>query len=246
MRKPVTPAQKAEAIALAIVVGAEAAAKQLGWDPRSIRKWCEAAGRAPADAITSPDWRTLGELARSQVASRLATGKVSARDAAVIAGIATRNEQRPEPEPEPEATPEQQAWSAALEAALAAKYGPEDARERADVMLDDVILQLMRWRIHEKPPDELWDDPVALVAALPDDWDAWYAEREAKQAAFDAEMEGRRSRSEPAWTAYMAGAITAEQRDQWIRDGVDAFAEETARLLAAAEAFLRELPQGEP
>src|SRR5690242_6203278 len=100
MRRAVTPAQKAEAIALATVIGAEAAAKQLGWYPRSVRKWTVAAGRAPADKITSSDWQALGDLARSQVASKLASGKMSAREAAIIAGIASRNIRDTPPEPQ--------------------------------------------------------------------------------------------------------------------------------------------------
>ena len=80
-----------QAVALGAVVGSEDAAKRLGLDPRTVRTWMGKAGRAPADAITSPDWATLGELARTQVQADLVSGKVKPKDAAVIAAIADRN-----------------------------------------------------------------------------------------------------------------------------------------------------------
>lgn len=83
--------EMAEAIALATIVGAEEASRQLGMQTRTIRKWCERAGRAPADAIRGDDWASIGALARSQVAARLAAGKVTPVQAATIAGIAQRN-----------------------------------------------------------------------------------------------------------------------------------------------------------
>ena len=49
MRKAYTTAQKQEAVALARVMGAEAAGKQLGIDPRTIVKWVSQAGDRPAE-----------------------------------------------------------------------------------------------------------------------------------------------------------------------------------------------------
>lgn len=237
MRKAVTPAQKHEAVSLAAVIGAEAAAKQLGWDPRSIRKWSGQAGKAPADAIAPADWKTLGELARSKVAAMLTTGKLSIRDAATVAGIASRNEREVPPEPEPDETHE---WLDALRAALAARYGADVAEDRADELLDELVIDSLRW-LHDAPgdADQYAEDPVALVAALPPDWDAWRAEREAKNQADAAAWDARRERSRAAWPHFYRGEITEEQAWAWVRDGIDPFATEDAALIAAAEAFLR-------
>lgn len=115
MRKAYSPAQIAEAVSLATIVGAEAAARQLGIDPRTIRGWMERAGKAPADALTSPDWQQLGDLARSQVAASLASGKVRPKDAAVIAAIASRNAAKPPTELDPETDEDEQFWAALVE-----------------------------------------------------------------------------------------------------------------------------------
>src|SRR5262245_12254953 len=105
---------KAEAVALAAIVGADAAAEQLGLGAPRIRAWSCAAGRTPADAIESADRKAPGELARAQVAKNLAAGKVRPKDAAVIAAIAQRNSEKvkePEPaDPEKAAADQVVAW----------------------------------------------------------------------------------------------------------------------------------------
>lgn len=228
-------AQKAEAVALATVAGAEAASRQLGITVGAIRRWCELAGKTPRDAIAEADWVSLGQLARSQVAARLASGKESARNAAIIAGIADRNS-REAPLPEPESDPEAQAWTDTFTSALEARYGP--LTEDGLVLL---IGDTMRWLVdaeNEVPLHQL--DPTDLVGNLPADWAAWHAERKARHEAWMRDGRARSARSRPAWESYFRGEITEAQRDAWIADGLNPHAEADAALLAAAEAFLRE------
>ena len=58
-----SPTERAEAVALAALVGAETASEQLGMDSRAIRRWSEAAGKKPADTITAPSWERVMETA---------------------------------------------------------------------------------------------------------------------------------------------------------------------------------------
>jgi hypothetical protein len=240
VRKPYSPQRIAEVVATAVILGIEATARDTGIDPRTIRGWCNRAGKAPADAIGCADWHSLGELARSQVVSSLASGKVRPKYAAVIAAIATRNARDPEPDPEPADT-EAEEWTRRLEAALTGKYGPT-----AD--LDELVTYMARWTQHELREDPEawpWNDPEALVAALPVDWDAWQAQRDAEHDAIAAESDARRARSREAWPAFHAGRITEAQRDAWIRGEIESPVAEQQRaevdaLLAAAPAYLRE------
>jgi hypothetical protein len=228
-------AQKAEAIALATVVGAEAASRQLRITVGAIRRWCELAGKVPRDAIGSTDWQALGDLARSQVAARLAAGKVSAREAAIVAGIADRNS-REAPLPESPPDPEAQAWTDGLTSALEARYGAP-----SDDALDMLILDTMRWlRDADSQTPMLELGPAELVASLPPDWAAWHAERKAVHAAEQEAALARIARSRPAWESFFRGEITEEQRTAWIAEGINPLSESDAALVAAAEAFLRE------
>ena len=236
MRKAYSPQRKSEVIALARVQGIEATARQTGIDKRAIRGWCERAGVVPADALgTVADWASLGELARSQVAERLASGKVHPRDAAIIAGIADRNTRKPEPQPEPEGDPEAEAWTDALLVALEARYPSVDPI--------DSLGYAMTWL--DGAGEEPWiDDPAQLVARLPADWSAWLADRDAARAAEAAAHGARHERSRTAWPAFYAGRITAEERDAWIRGDIASpiAAQERAEVdavLAAAEAYLK-------
>src|SRR5262249_8242308 len=89
---------RAEVVAASTVEGAEAASERYGVDVRSVRRWAGAAGKAPADAVTSSQWSDLGALARARVAADLVAGKVRTKDAAIIAAIASRNEAKPDAE----------------------------------------------------------------------------------------------------------------------------------------------------
>src|SRR3954447_21012456 len=88
--------QKAEAIALGVVMGAEAAAEQLGYvDVRTLRRWMEAAGKAPADVVEAADWESLLDLALAKTVAAVASGRLSPTTVATIAGIAARNARKP-------------------------------------------------------------------------------------------------------------------------------------------------------
>ena len=204
------PQLVAETVALAAVVGLEAAHVQTGIRRQTIRAWLDRAGKAPADAINAADWQSLGDLARSRVASKLAEGKVSARDAAIIAGIAQRNTTKPEPEP---ASSEDDAYIAALE---------EQFGEHVDLALIASIRRLTELGYGN-------DDPVPAdvelavwewVAAIPD-LPAWQVEyREQDRRRYLEQLEANQ-------LAKQALLTTAERV-------------ETEAILAAAEAYLKE------
>jgi len=115
--------QKAEAVALAAIVGADQAGKTLGIQSRSIRRWGLLASTAPADALPAHDWKTLGALARARVAHDLASGKMTTVASATVAAIAQRNEIAAPPPAPPPTRVEQ--WGDEVEAALDEKYGPD-------------------------------------------------------------------------------------------------------------------------
>lgn len=104
-----SPERKAEAVALAAVVGAEVAGQQLGIDHRTIRRWAEAAGSSVADTIDAPSWERLGALALARAEAMVATGKLTAIQLATMAGIAKRNAERPPSAGEPSAKDAQEA-----------------------------------------------------------------------------------------------------------------------------------------
>src|SRR3954451_25478257 len=99
--KGYTPAQRTEAVALASVIGAEAAGQQLSIPWRSIRRWSEQAGNAPELAAPSGSWAELMRLAIARTTAAVAGGKLHPSTVATIAGIAARNAHR---DPEPKAT----------------------------------------------------------------------------------------------------------------------------------------------
>ena len=120
-----TPARRAEAVALARAMGAEAAAEQLGMDHRAIRAWLAKAGDGPELAAPSGSWRQLMILALARTTALVASGKLSPVQVATIAGIAARNADR---DPAPAASTS--AWAARepfLEWALDSPLWPADA-----------------------------------------------------------------------------------------------------------------------
>jgi hypothetical protein len=106
-----TLAQKQEAVALCRTMGAEAAAKALGMDPRTVRKWSEQAGDAPELAGNAGAWQRLFDLAHARVESMLSGGKLSATQVAVIAGIAQRNIRDARPDDEQSAVTAREAFT---------------------------------------------------------------------------------------------------------------------------------------
>lgn len=89
MRIAYSIAQKAEAVALVRVVGAEAAAQQLGIARTTLVKWTTLAGHRPE--IDTDGWQGLHDLAVAKTTAAVASGSLPARTVAVIAGIAARN-----------------------------------------------------------------------------------------------------------------------------------------------------------
>lgn len=231
MRISYSPAQKIEAVALARVVGAEAAADEMALDPRTVRKWQAEAGVPPSLDVEGGTWQALHDLAVAKTTSAVASGKLPVRTVAIIAGIAARNLRIGraaallEPEPEPSQTPPGDAARDRLRAYVDALPDAEriQARDYLRCLLDAEIAR----RHLDEPgavsiPDtrslaeqdaagaEAWD---SLAGRLRDDWPAVVAyleERDVRQAA--------RERQRKVATA-------------WLSD-------EAADLLHAAEAAL--------
>lgn len=90
-RRSYSPAQQAEAVALARSGGAELAAQQMGMDPRYVRKLLAKAGDPPELDGTADGWQRLLTLAQAKVESALLNPKLHPATAATIAGIAERN-----------------------------------------------------------------------------------------------------------------------------------------------------------
>src|SRR5215212_5142778 len=179
---------------LATFIGAEAAAKQLGFYPDSVREWCARAGKQPADASGTADWKQLGELARSQVAAKLAGGKVTPVQAATIAAIADRNaREAPEADPETDADLE---FMAALE---------EQFGEHATLALIFVI----RRTEEGAEADEAWNEARTV------DLGVWREQRAAEDHAANEAALARNARGREAWPRYLAGEITEAQRVAW-------------------------------
>ena len=92
-----TKAQMAEAVALAKIIGAEAAATQLGignW--RTVRRWMVKAGNDMDEHLATPDeWKKIGDLAKARGMAWLASGKASGPQLLIAAGIAERNTRAP-------------------------------------------------------------------------------------------------------------------------------------------------------
>lgn len=213
-------AQKAEAVALATVIGSEAAGQQLGITPRAIRGWAERAGKTPADSVSTSSWQSLLDLAMARVGSALAGGTVRPKDAAVIAGIAARNIREPKPE-EPR-TPEQDAYDAFV-AELEARYPDPDQEHLA------VVALLRHHHGHGCMADDQGNYPPC-PDPIPDAWayleslgdlEAWRAAADARQRAAMDHWQRRRQ----------------EVRAEWEQRSLD---DETRALLAAAEAYLAE------
>jgi hypothetical protein len=207
--KGYTTVAKHEAIVLGSIIGADAAGLRLKIDPRTIRSWMTRAGRTPADAISAADWSGLGELARAQVASDLASGKVTTIQAATIAGIASRNVREAPPHAEPLTSAEQ--WADDLEAALVKAYG-----KLATIAMVAVIV----WMESGDPEGEAASVPAVMahVASL-DDLHEWRRAR--------CEQETRETAEQLARNRVVA--------EEWQRKALDA---ETQAILDEAERWL--------
>lgn len=90
-RRSYSPAQQAEAVALARSGGAELAATTMGMDVRYVRKLLAKAGDPPELDGTADGWQRLLTLAQAKVESALLNPKLHPVTAATIGGIAERN-----------------------------------------------------------------------------------------------------------------------------------------------------------
>jgi transposase-like protein len=135
MRKAYTTAQKQEAVALARVMGAEAAGKQLGIDPRTIVKWVSQAGDRPELDGDAGTWQRLFDLAHARTEAALASGKLSAQATATVMAIAQRNLEklRVKPAPSESAVAAREGFYDWLEETTAAAMGSDPAEIEATV-----------------------------------------------------------------------------------------------------------------
>lgn len=106
MRVAYSAAEKAEAVALARIVGAQEAANRLGMEVRAVRNWSKAAGVTPD---VDPDMLADAHgLALAKVTAEIASGKLTGTRLATVMGILAdkvRLAARDKPPPDPERTP---------------------------------------------------------------------------------------------------------------------------------------------
>lgn len=199
MRKPYSPAYIAETVALAVIIGADETARRRNIDVRTVRGWCAKAGKAPSDAIASPQWRELGELARSGVAADLAAGKLTAVQKATIAGIAERNA-RELPRP---VEPDKDEYIAALR---------EQFGEHVDLALIASIYRLedLGYGNDDAVPDDVAREVWEWVAAIPE-LPAWHIEQQERirqryLAQLEANQRAREAEQRAGVDAVLAAA----------------------------------------
>lgn len=182
--------QKLEAVALGRVIGSDAAGKQLGIDPRTIVKWMSKAGDVPELAGNPGQWQRLLDLAQARTEAALATGRVTAIQAATIAGIAQRNVSKPEPPPAPPTEAEQ--WGHDLEAALLNHH-----KGHAEL----AMIAILEW-LEELDPDGPTPSVEECIAHLEGlgDLVEWRARRTAERHAEDL-VTRERVRNASAWAA---------------------------------------------
>jgi hypothetical protein len=230
MRIAYTSAQKREAVALARVAGAEAAAEALGIDPRTVRGWLARAGDPPELEGNAAAWQRAFDLAHAKVEGFLASGKASAVQAATIMGIAQRNlasierDGHGKANPAGEPTNVEQAVDE-FEVHVAERYPGVDP---------SVVLQVLLG--HERLAGEPMEaDDEDVIGSWLDTLDELVQEHGSVEAAREWQRaeEHRRLEQQLAKNAAVRDAALAAAREARLD-------EETRALLAAAEAYLRE------
>lgn len=195
--KPYPPAKRAEAVALARVMGADAAAAELGMpDARPIRRWLAEAGDAPELQADPGTWRALLDVAMARTMAAVTSGRVSAATVATIAGIAARNVSR-DPKP-PEPTPED--GIVPLERIL--------EQERPDLRREDLgrIVSLALNLLHEAGKGTRTDEDVAAWMDTMRRW--WRGEIPATDIPRASEPEPPRDeRPFPEWFAEFVRTV---------------------------------------
>jgi hypothetical protein len=159
-----TNQQKAEAVALAVVVGVEHAADQLRIDRRTVRGWLEQAGKAPELAAPATGWEQLLALAQAKVAAALASGKVTPIQAATIAGISARNiRDRPPDEPAPT---DVERHVDGVMARLDELYRPDGADIALSAIIEETDRVIAALDAGAEPESDEPFDELAFVASL--------------------------------------------------------------------------------
>lgn len=246
MRKAYTAAQKAEAIALGVVMGAEGAAESLGMDPRTVRKWMAKAGKAPEIEAPETGWRSLLELAQAKVTTALTSGKVSPVQAATIAGIAARNIREPKAPSPDEATGEAFEIAAELFGGAVIIFKRMVARHDLDPMaflnaladlyddaekMEEATVALQAYHMDHEPCRGQGDGGLVYREPCPDPVDPM----EWLRGIGDPGEWYERHRAEREAEAERRIAEFAKTRAEQEQTRLDA---ETSALVAAAEAFL--------
>lgn len=202
----------AEAVALGQVIGADAAAAQLGMGAKAIRVWSAKAGKGPEMVLEPDAWKRLLDLAIAKVTSAVASGKMRPRDMAVVAGIATRNLARAS---EPVAPPsEVETVADALIAAMETDYPGTNPSLPLVLLVHASYLS----------GDEVMDDPIAVLNELL-----------ATHGSFEAAREWMHAEDHRRMVAQLAR--NRQIARDWLLKPLDPAAR---AILAAGEAFLEE------
>lgn len=140
---------RAEAVALAAVIGLSAAAERLGIEERTLKSWMLKAGKDPADVIAPASWERLAGLALTKAERVIAEGKLSA---AQLINAASMAEQRAAAKPATEAPTADERFLAWVDARYAT---PQERRLAVDCSCFLIIGSLLPSRtehVEEREP----------------------------------------------------------------------------------------------
>ena len=190
-------ARKAEAVALADVMGADEAGKRLGIDPRTIRGWAQQLGRRPELDVPADELEPVYRLALARVTTEITEGKIRGPQLATVLGIMRDKLDRARSRRPEVAEPTiAERFVDALE-----PYIPPGRMTEAYVALID-------WA--DSLPDDAPVTPDAALAFLESlDLDQWSRDRAARDAAYRADVAALAELSRLAHT----GDLDADTRD---------------------------------
>lgn len=181
-------AQRREAVALARVIGADAASKSLGIGGKdTVRRWLADAGDAPALRGSADGWTKLLDVAQAKALADLVGGKLSAVQAATIAAISERNlRDIAKAESKPVET---ESWSTRFDRWCAERYADRHLRELAR-HVPAAVLHVALEATRNDPPDATqWvDETDAEHDERSFVWSCQAVELAGDLEAFDAEF----------------------------------------------------------
>lgn len=189
MPQHVSQARRLAGMALARVIGNNAAARTIGVEPKTVASWLEA---DPDSDHDEQAWRAAQALAQERMLTGLAKGDPRGLAAwATAAGIASRNvrysqliarrEQRREAEKPAEPEPEAE-WLTALDAL---------DEVRTDLYAAKLRVELAKVRAGEPGDPESWQDDAAMLAHI-----------QRLQALSDNEVREQLLALEPQWATH--------------------------------------------